>query len=146
MYRFVRTALALTIVVGTLGCRDGAGPRSVVVTYALESMDGAPLPIVIQTTPLHVELVEHRLTLYDDGNFEERTVYLDGPETSAKIRTVMADGTWEGTRSRFQLHHEVQEFFWNMVTCAPAGETVSCTNGLLGSSVWLYREVVPVQT
>lgn len=64
--RAVLTTLGIGLLLGGTAC-DATGPPSIVDIYELETIDGAPLPLVLEESPVRLELTAERYTFYDNG-------------------------------------------------------------------------------
>jgi hypothetical protein len=111
--------------------------------YALETVGGAPLPYVLQETPVRRELTAERFTLYNDGTYIlERTVR-DG----TALQTTTSEGRYSLYRTTFTFNElafaEGLEMFSQQGTLT--ADRFTLTTGGWGQPVvaWVFRQVQP---
>ena len=130
--------LTVALLLGASAC-DATGPRSVVDVYALESVDGAPLPYVLPGSA-GSKVVAETYTLYDDGSYTRETTTEEGGHQT----THPGNGRYrtQGTSIFFEIPPIAPGAGFPDVEGTLNGDAMTIGKGWFPNhTIWVYRRV-----
>lgn len=103
----MRRLLAATILALAAACGGDASQRPLVVpgTYVLQTVNGAPLPYVVQPSGPKVELTSDQFVLATGGTFTNHTVVRTTNGSSVTTDPFDEAGTWTASGTTVNLKY-----------------------------------------
>ena len=93
MKRFARLVPLLGVLM-LAGCRDGTAPVSMVGTWNLVTVNGAPLPFVLQPADPKIEVTSDRFIFVSAGTFTEDYTFRITNGTTVTSQSTTIGGTY----------------------------------------------------
>ena len=103
----MRSVVAAVATVFLLACSDGATAPSHAGTYALVSLNGAALPVVLdEFEDGRVELTHGEIVLRDDNTFDDVIEFTEFAGEAREKHGFLESGTWEIDGTSFRMTYD----------------------------------------
>ena len=139
MRRGVATLAVTVLGVAAIGCGDSSGPRSIVAVYALQAVNGKPLPYVFPDSPERRGVSSRRITLFDDRTFTDVEERFEGPVGADRTSSSTSSGRYTIRSSTIELAYPRVEWIITTFEGTLAGEEM--TIGYLWAGSNQFRKV-----